>query len=110
MALLWSGRGITGESLRNLKTVIEPVVNWSIHTDIAVFILVSYTKGARVLSIVVPLTQPSALNDTRFLNGSQSLVFQHIDAGSVGEVPGVQPRHLFSNRNEAITTGNDEWT
>ena len=34
MALLWSGRGITGESLRDLKTDIE-------HIDIAVFILVS---------------------------------------------------------------------
>ena len=35
MALLWSGRGITGESLRNLKT----------HTDILAFILVLCTKG-----------------------------------------------------------------
>ena len=45
MALLWSGCGITGESLRNLKTVIEHIVIGSIHTDIAVFMLVSYTEG-----------------------------------------------------------------
>ena len=45
MALLLSGRGITGESLRNLKNRHRPYCHL-IHTDIAVFILVSYMLGS----------------------------------------------------------------
>ena len=70
MALLWSGRVIAGESLRNLKTVIEHIVNWSIQTDIAVFILVSYLVAELVAEdLPMSLDSTESHYGRRHING-----------------------------------------
>ena len=69
VALLWSGRGITGESLRNLKIVIERIAIWSIHTDIAVFILVSYMDAEFVAETSMSSGSAESQYGLRHVNG-----------------------------------------
>ena len=72
VALLWSGRGIAGESLRNLKFVVEHIVICSIHTDIAVFILVSYM----VAELVAETSRRHGVQRSRSMACDMSMVCQ----------------------------------